>query len=328
MTPPSDARRLTPRLLWIGFGAVLLAIAVGAVAALWVLPVAAPQALVAPVPAPASSPVPQAPAAPPVTEASLAKILTGRQAITMFYRLNENPRILVIDFPDLTEQALMMNRIAALVEKSGAPRDHLLSDAELADFISSGGGDMATFYLAHDYSAPSLAHFYSLAETEGEALNDREKSLLALLVGAGVIGRASAGYAALDPELAVISVVQPQGDIDAALREAMLRHEVSHGEFFTNPAYRLHCERFWHERLTEAERATFRNFLERADYDQSDETLMINETQAYLMHTPDPRVFSASRLGTSDASLIDLQRRFMTPQPPTPLLGGMRPGDG
>jgi hypothetical protein len=130
--------------------------------------------------------------------------------------------------------------------------------------------------------------------------------------------------------MAVISLVQPQADdpatpedetVDAALRSTMLHHEMSHGEFFTNQAYRRHCERFWHERLTEAERALFRKFLARHGYDPQDETLMINEAQAYLMHTADPRAFSAQSLGVTKDQLTDMQRRFMDPQPPTPLLG-------
>src|SRR4030095_10317583 len=113
--------------------------------------------------------------------------------------------------------------------------------------------------------------------------------------------------------------------VDAALRDTMLHHEVSHGEFFTNPAYRAHCERFWRERLNETERALFRSFLTNYGYDPADETLMINEMQAYLMHTPDARAFSAGLLHVTPEKLAELRRRFMDPQPPTPLLGGKLP---
>lgn len=326
MSLPQDNRPRIQRLLWTGIGVAALAVALlGSAAFLW-SPADAPQAVVTPAPLP--TPPPQsapAPAPTPVTEAGLAQILTGRQSVTAFYRLRENPRILVIDFPDLEEQGRMMNRIAALIEKSGAPRDRILSDAELAAYIQAAGGSTATFYFAHDYAAPSLARFYSMAESEGETLNRQETDLLALLLETGVLRRASDGYLADDPELALISIVQSQAGVDAALRETMLRHEVSHGEFFTNAAYRSHCERFWREELSEEERSKFRRFLASSDYDPDNETLMINETQAYLMHTPDPRVFSAARLGVSKDELVDLQRRFMTPQPPTPLLGGARP---
>lgn len=329
MSLSNDNRHRTQRLLWAGIGVAALAVVLLGLSALYWRWSDAPQAVLAPAPLPAPAPQPAtSPAPSPVGEATLAQILTGRQNVTAYYRLSENPRIHVIDFPDLEEQGRMMNRIAALIEKSGAPRDRVLSDSELAAYIQTAGGNSATFYFAHDYAAPSLARFYSMADSEGESLNRQETDLLSFLLDVRLLRRADAGYVADDPEMALISIVQPQDGsppIDATLRETMLRHEVSHGEFFTNPSYREHCEEFWRERLTESERSMFRDFLAGSDYDPTNETLMINEAQAYLMHTPDRRLFSAARLGVSEDELVDLQRRFMTPQPPTPLLGGKRP---
>jgi len=230
------------------------------------------------------------------------------------------------------EQGRAMNRLAALIEKSGMPHDRVLSAAEMAAAVPNPD----TYYLAHDYAATSLARFFSLAEAETQPLNQQERDLLALLMGARVIERAAAGgYAATKPEMAVITLVQADSPgvptsevVDASLRDTMLHHEVSHGEFFTNPAYRAHCERFWRERLSESERALFRSFLAGNGYDPADETLMINEMQAYLMHTPDPRAFSAKLLHVTPAQLADLRKRFMNPQPPTPLLGGKAPANG
>ena len=278
-----------------------------------------------------SQPAQAAVPAPRIVDARLAEILALRHAGTTTYRVAENPRILLIDFPTLAEQGLTMNRLAALIEKNGAPRDRLLSDAELAALIAHAGSNAATFYLAHDYAGPALARFFSLAESEGEPINAQERHLLDLLLAAHVLERSGAGYVPGEPEMAIVSLVQPQPDdpatpqnetVDLALRDTMLRHEVSHGEFFTNAAYRAHCERFWRDKLTEKERGQFRKFLSGAGYDPSNETLMINEMQAYLMHTPDPRAFSAAILGVTQPQLIDMQRRFMDPQPPTPLLGG------
>jgi len=294
------------------------------------LPVAAPPP---PAVAVAPPPAPVAPAGPRVIEARLSQVLAGRHTGMAIYRPVENPRVLIIDFPSLAEQARAMNRLAALIEKHGAPRDRLLSDAEIAAMTDNA----ATFYFAHDYAATSLARFFSMAEAEGETLNAHEKDLLALLLAADVIHRDGAGYVPGQPEKAVISLVQPQADdpatpedetVDAALRDTMLRHEMSHGEFFTNEAYRRHCERFWREKLTEAERTLFRAYLSRHGYDPQDETLMINEAQAYLMHTPDRRAFSADALKVTAEQLVDMQRRFMDPQPPTPLLGAALPTGG
>ncbi|MGH6929394.1 MAG: hypothetical protein ACREEV_13835, partial [Dongiaceae bacterium] len=284
---PADRRSaIRSPAAWLA--AMMLAILLGGLAA-WFFQGQLP---VAPLP-PAAEVKPQeqaAPAGPRVIEARLSQILGMRHGGTAIYRPIENPRVLVIDFPSLTEQARAMNRLAALIEKDGAPRDRLLSDAEMAAMTSNA----ATFYFAHDYAAAALARFFSMAESEPEALNGQEKDLLTLLLAARVLNRDPAGgYMPGTPEMAVISLVQPQVDdpgtpedetVDPALRDTMLRHEMSHGEFFTNEAYRRHCERFWRERLAESERDRFRDYLSRHGYDPQDETLMINEAQAYLMH--------------------------------------------
>jgi len=328
---------------WLGLA--MLAILLGGVAA-WALIglgppsvqpiVTAAPAAQQPAPAQQQTPPPQQallpqPPAPRIADARLSEIDGLRHAGTAVYRLVENPRILLIDFPTLAEQGRAMNRLAALIEKSGMPHDRVLSEPEMTLAVPNPD----TYYLAHDYAATSLARFFSLAEAETQPLNAQERDLLALLVGAGVIQRGASGYVASVPEMAVVTLVQaetagaPAGEtVDAALRDTMLHHEVSHGEFFTNPAYRAHCERFWRERLSDAERALFRKFLANSGYDPADETLMINEMQAYLMHTPDPRAFSAALLHVTPAQLADLRRRFMNPQPPTPLLGGKTPSGG
>jgi hypothetical protein len=326
---PADAKRSALRSPAVWLGVVMLVVMLGGMAA-WVFRAAQPpaQAIVGVAPPAQQQPAAeQTPTAPRITDARLAEIDGFRHSGTAVYRLVENPRILLIDFPNLAEQGRAMNRLAALIEKSNMPHDRVLSEAEMATAIPNPD----TYYFAHDYSATSLARFFSLAEAETQPLNQQERDLLALLVGASVIERAASGYVAAKPEMAVVTLVQPEptGEtVDAALRDTMLHHEVSHGEFFTNPAYRAHCERFWRERLSEAERALFRTFLTSYGYDPADETLMINEMQAYLMHSPDPRAFSAALLHVTPEKLAELRRRFMDPQPPTPLLGGKAPAGG
>ena len=107
--------------------------------------------------------------------------------------------------------------------------------------------------------------------------------------------------------------------VDSYLRDTILRHELSHGDFFTNKAYRDYCRRFWQRELTQKERMIFRDFLISADYDPSNEYIMINEMQAFLMHTPDARAFSAAHLNVSESYLADLRRRFVAGDPPSTL---------
>ena len=98
--------------------------------------------------------------------------------------------------------------------------------------------------------------------------------------------------------------------VDERRRDSILRHEASHGRFYTRPAYRAHCERFWREDLDDAQRELMRRYLSSLGYDRRDEQLMLNETQALLMHTADARAFSAQAAGLSEAELSDMRARF------------------
>ena len=61
--------------------------------------------------------------------------------------------------------------------------------------------------------------------------------------------------------------------------------------------------------MTDTERAAFTKFLAR-NYDFTNEELMINEAQAFLAHTPDPRAFNAAMVGLSGQTLGRLRERF------------------
>ena len=58
----------------------------------------------------------------------------------------EGTAVMVLQFPNLAEQGAAMNRIAALIEKAGAPRDRVLSDTELHLLITGSGDNAQTFY--------------------------------------------------------------------------------------------------------------------------------------------------------------------------------------
>ena len=104
--------------------------------------------------------------------------------------------------------------------------------------------------------------------------------------------------------------------ITASARAAILRHELSHGEFFSNPAYADYVCGFWTQQLTEDERAGVRAFLGREEATTSaEEELMLNEMQAYLMFTRDPAFFTPERAGLTRARLVELQTRFLAGMP-------------
>lgn len=229
---------------------------------------------------------------PPI--ATQAEILAHRAAAPSLFRLDANPRVFVVDFPNLDQQGATFNRVAALVEKAGLPRDRVLDDAALAAAIARSGDTPGTYYYGHNYRGRDLERFFALAERDSIRLTLEETWLR------GEVARIRRLVPA-PAEFAVISVPGLEERVDPAMRQAILQHEIGHGHFFTNAAFAAHVARVWTETFTEAERAGFRAFLEREGYDPSIEEVMMNEAMAYLIFTPDRRFFTPTHAGLTDA---------------------------
>jgi len=237
-----------------------------------------------------------------------------------FARLEGRPGVLLIEFPTLQAQGAALNRIATLIEKAGAPRDRVLSDIEMSEFLRETGAAAATFYYGHDYRMSDLARFYTLADAEGVELSAAELRVRDGLSAEGVLVHDGKSWTSPKEESALISYARTQGDdpatpyvdetLDTAVRETILLHELSHGVYFTDADYRAYSQKFWNEKLTETERQLWRTFLAGRDYDPANEEMMLNETQAFLMHTPDARVFSAAALGVTEEQLGSMRARF------------------
>lgn len=269
------------------------------------------------------------PPAPMVTAqaagATYEELLAGRSDDWRVARLALNPKILVIEFPTLASQGQALNRLAALLEKNKAPRDRVLSDEALARLIQQLGDTPDTFYFGHDYPGEAVARFFTMAVNQQVRLNPGELRLGNLLLFSKMLREDNDRLLPSEDRQAVVTFTAPQADnprtavdetVDPLRRETILRHELSHGEFFTNAAYRQHCWTFW-QKLSDEDRQMFRAFLTAQDYDASNDELMVNEAQAFLMHTPDPRAFSASLLGIPAALLEALRARFRENMPPS-----------
>lgn len=332
---PTSVSRLLPWLL----ATIVVAAAAGG-GTWWVMrpaPAPAPVAQTRPAPVPAATP--QAPvqttasvAVPPVTpsppllhpagfapptptsptpqplaarEATLADILADAPGTLTIYRFAPQPSVVVLQFPSLHRQALMLNRVAAFVEKAGFPHDKVVSGADLAARIG-GPSTFDTFYYGHDYKAVDLVRFFRLATD----LNPEEAKLAEIV--------RQAGWDSGTPVGALVSLVRlsPAEGLDQSARSAILQHELSHGIYFTDPAYASFCAHFWHDVLTEGEREQFIKFLAREGYDTALGDLMINETQAYLMHTPDKQFFNAAEVRISPVRLNELRQIFVVGMPP------------
>ena len=262
-------------------------------------------------------------AAPAVPQFDLAELLAARTTDWNVARVRGQPAILVIEFPSLREQGLALNRAAALIEKAAGSRTRVLDDRALGELITRQGDNVQTFYQGHGYVVEQLARFFTLAAAQGLTLNMQELRLRQLLLDARSLSAQASAYVAQGLQ-SVVTFTATQVDdprtpqdegIDAMRRESVLRHELSHGLFFTDRRYREHCWRYWRERLSEEERQLFRGVLARLHYDAGNEELMVNEVQAFLMHTPDMRAFNAAALGVTATRLADLRRRFLPGAP-------------
>lgn len=246
----------------------------------------------------------------PVRAADERAIFAHTADAPTVFRFTANPDVLVLDFPTLAGQGRALNRLAALVEKAGAARDQLLDAAALDTFIRASGATPDTYYYGHNYRAADVARLFSLAERDAVALTPEERWL-------GGLARQQ-GWTSSKAKGALLAIPRVGADeaVDASARATILRHELSHGEYFTVPAYATHVLRFWRDMLTDEERARFRAFLAGEGYNPGDDDLMANEAQAYLVHTPDPALFSADRIGLSAARLAALRAAFIAGMPP------------
>ena len=183
--------------------------------------------------------------------------------------------LLIFDTATYAIQARLFRRLAFFVEKRGF-RGRLLADEELAGLRG---------YNAHDYAAPDLARFFTLAQRQVVALNEEELLLRDIAVTHGIVQpdpdggwRTGAG--------AILSISQAS---HAQLRDLLLRHEALHGLYFTHARYREAVWAAW-QQLTEDEQRFWTLLLASINYDVDYPDLVVNEFQSYLLQQGANRV--------------------------------------
>ncbi|WIM04924.1 MAG: hypothetical protein OHM77_09455 [Candidatus Nitricoxidivorans perseverans] len=251
-----------------------------------------------------------------------AVILGNKTSGTMVFEYEGRQAITIIDFPTLAEQGRMFNRVVALIERIGAPRGRVMSNEELAQFIRSVGKTEATLAYGNDFLVAELVVFYNLADLGGIRLNEEELALRQQLLDRRLMVMRTGFYQAVVPQAVILSVPQIGAGGGPAVtelaRRTILSHEISHAEYYTNPLYANFCRHFWRSVMTEGQRAAFRKFLSTSSYDPNNEEMMINEAQAYLMYTPDPRAFSPKLVGLGEKDIMALRKRFREGFPDAP----------
>lgn len=246
------------------------------------------------------------------------EMLFNRVDETTLYRYSINPDVYILDFPSLYLQGRSMNRIMALIEDVRAPKDRVLSEFEFEKFLKMHALSTEDFNLGHDYTSHHLTQFFKLTEQHGIALRPEEKQLKALLIKHGLIHKDLSPIAEQDTKV-IISITQQTIEFDKNnkeihvtldMRKSVLRHELSHGEYFSNPSYREYAENYWNNEIPDYLRSRIGRFLTDLGYDISDKTLTINEMQAFLFHTDHELIFSAQDIGITEKELHDIRKRF------------------
>lgn len=240
-----------------------------------------------------------------IKTATMEQIRRHEPIDVSFIRLAENPHIVVVDFASLVRQGGMLDRVAALIEKADLPRDRILNAGELARAVKAGGDMEGGFYYGHDYSAASLTQFFAVVDRDHIHLSPEEAMLRRLL---NELGWSQPGVVA---GLISLPRVGADSKITAAARDGILIHELAHGEYFSNPEYAAYVHRFFLTVMTEAEREGFRGFLAHDGYDIGNPELVENETQAYLVFTPDPRFFMPSQVKMTQDRRAELRSVFL-----------------
>lgn len=262
---------------------------------------------------------------PAAQNADYSAILNAKDDKAAVFDYGGRALILIVDFPTLAEQGKMFNRIVALIERIGAPRQRVLDNVELAQFIRSIGKTDATLAYGNDFFVAELVVFFNLADMGGIQLTDQEVALRQLLLERRLMVLRNSFFQAVVPHAVMLSIPQESAGspgsppVAALARRTILTHELSHAEFYTNPLYANYCRRFWRDGMTAEQRAAFRKFLSGSSYNPDNEEMMINETQAYLLYTPDPRAFSAKLVGLKEKEIDGLRARFWAGFPDAPL---------
>ncbi|MCK9169837.1 MAG: hypothetical protein M0P01_05430 [Treponema sp.] len=189
------------------------------------------------------------------------------------FEWNRFPGVLFFDTRDYDVQNDFFRRLAYYAEKTGY-RGTLLSDAELKGKHG---------YNAHDYSAETLAAFFTKAASENFQLNEKEYLLRDILIANKIIEKNNNLYKT--GRGAVISVSQNSAKW---LRGRFIAHEGWHGIFFTDGKFRNAVTAVYYT-MDQKSLEFLTNFWHTQadlDYDMNDTYLVHNEFMAYLMQQP------------------------------------------
>ena len=191
-------------------------------------------------------------------------------------RWDRNPRVLLLRFPSAATQRDAMGRPSIFLE-----------DAELhgtvVERIPSGQRGGVANYSGHNMRASDLARFLNVLRATmpgGAAENASEAAMVRALKNVGALVTKKDGSVAAardDPVLAAVAGSSDRNEV----RDALL-HEAMHMVFYVDPEYERACRDYWESSMTDSDKDAWRAFLTELRYNANDETLVVNELQAYM----------------------------------------------
>lgn len=242
------------------------------------------------------------------------------------WRFDQNPDVYIFDFPTLRQQANTFNRMTHFAEQQANKLNgRVFSPSEMAAYLGSIKQTELGFARGHDITVKDLALFFNAAERDKLDISAEEKSVRDFLIAEGLMREWRGFYQPMKPNAVILAIPQRQlkHDDEPAISEAerstILRHELSHGEFYNNAYYSAFVRKFWNDSLTEEQRVAFVDFLNARNYATDNPNILLGEFQAYLMHTPHTGAFSAIKLGLPEETLKAIRLEFSKNAPTTKL---------
>lgn len=274
---------------------------------------------VAPEPVVSVAPVPE-PSSPRIL--SREEVFQAKAADRAFYRLDDDARVLVLDMPNVEDQSRVFGRLVIFIERASAPRHRILSVPEVKKWRIANKETLATLTIGNNIRANDFALFFNTARFQNEPITEDEKWLLDRLLEFGVLREAASGLVSVEPEQIVISAPQvstvdgcPACVITQSRRELILRHELAHARFVTDQVYRNYVWWFWHNVMTASQRSSVSKYLQALGYDLNAPDLLVNEMQAFLIHTPESEYFSSRAAGFTQSQFTGLHAAFREKYP-------------
>jgi hypothetical protein len=242
-------------------------------------------------------------------EAALAS-----DARLQLFTVTDRPGLYVMQAASLAQQGAMFARVVALLERRDMPRNRVVSAAAIAAHARRFGTDPAGLTAGNNFSTVELTHFFEVAREQGVVLNQDERVLQTILVRWRLIRQEQGIWKAVNARDFLITIPglgpAPGGEmIDATVRAAILSHELGHWQYFSDSAYAHACRAFWWQVLSYEERAELTRQLANLGYDPSDR-IVIDEMQAYLLHTPAAYMPIVDTPGTGGIDVGKVRRRL------------------